>query len=343
MSGYQLEIENPIKDAVSRIQFATQSNNLLISSWDTNLRLYDVDTSLLKLEAPCEAALLDCCYLSCSAALTAASDGLVRIYDLHSGIIDIVGNHDDIATSVCCCDETSQVISVGLDKKLKSWDTRAARPLGQLINLGAEPESMSLSGYELMVAVQSSVQIYDVRNLERLADSFDSHMDAQIRCISVVPYSRGFAVGSVDGRVALEISNPSNEDGISFMFRCHPKSKDGRFHLASVNDIVFNPFIRGVFYTGDSQGYVSAWDAQSRRRLFELPRHPNSMSSLSCNQEGQLLAVASSYTYHQAEKNLLKSSYTGWIIITADQSRLDKEAENDVLVVHFVLKISELA
>lgn len=26
-----------------------------------------------------------------------------------------------------------------------------------------------------------------------------------------------------------------------YMFRCHPKSTDRRYHLASVNDIVFNP------------------------------------------------------------------------------------------------------
>ncbi|XP_071722618.1 mitotic checkpoint protein BUB3.3-like [Rutidosis leptorrhynchoides] len=300
MSGFHLEFKNPIKDAVSRIHFAPQFNDLLISSWDSKLRLFDVDTSVLRLEAPCEAALLDCCYQNSSTALTAGSDGLIRRYDLNSGRNDAIGNHDDIATSVSYSDETRQVISAGLDKRLMSWDTRAAKPLVHFIELGAEAESMSLSGYELMVAIQTSVYTYDVRNLKRPAESNESHLDVHIRCISACAYSRGFAVGSVDGRVALEISHPSNSNDISFMFRCHPKSKDGRYHLASVNDIVFNPFIRGAFYTGDNQGYVSAWDAQSRRRLFELPKYPNSVASMSCNQEGQLLAIASSYTYNEA-------------------------------------------
>ncbi|MCI32955.1 mitotic checkpoint protein BUB3-like, partial [Trifolium medium] len=55
----QLPLEIPIGDAISRIQFAPNSNNLLISSWDSNLRLYDCDASVLRLEAPSEAALLD--------------------------------------------------------------------------------------------------------------------------------------------------------------------------------------------------------------------------------------------------------------------------------------------
>lgn len=35
MDGNGLNLENPITDAVSRIRFAPQSNNLLISSWDS--------------------------------------------------------------------------------------------------------------------------------------------------------------------------------------------------------------------------------------------------------------------------------------------------------------------
>jgi len=43
------------------------------------LRLYDVDSSLLRLEAPApsQAALLDCCFQTESVAFTAASDGSI--------------------------------------------------------------------------------------------------------------------------------------------------------------------------------------------------------------------------------------------------------------------------
>lgn len=106
MDGACLNFENPIGDALSRVQFAPQSNNLLVSSWDSvstrlfylsitslqnylhlflcdlivqKLRLYDVDSSLLRLEAsaPSQAALLDCCFQTESVAFTAASDGSI--------------------------------------------------------------------------------------------------------------------------------------------------------------------------------------------------------------------------------------------------------------------------
>ncbi|KAK9276490.1 hypothetical protein L1049_006024 [Liquidambar formosana] len=328
MSGACLEFENPINDAISRIRFAPQSNSLLISSWDSNLRLYDVDSFMLRLEAaPAEGALLDCCFQNDSVAFTAGSDCFLRRYDLHSGIHNTIGNHDDSATCVEYSDETCQVITAGWDKRIMFWDPRMSNALGGLKFLGAEVESMSLSMFNLMVAIGASVHTYDLRNLDKAVQGKESCMDLRLRCVRSISNSKGFTVGSIDGRVALEILNPSNSNDIGYAFRCHPKSKDGRDHLVAVNDIVFNPsYVRllivayyfrwgklaligcfwfsdcGAFVTGDNEGYVIAWDARSRKRLFELPRYPNSVASLSYNYGGQLLAVASTYTYQEANE-----------------------------------------
>ncbi|XVE85792.1 hypothetical protein DITRI_Ditri17bG0119700 [Diplodiscus trichospermus] len=305
MNGTCLEFNDPIRDAISRIRFAPHSNNLLISSWDSTLRLYDVECSRLRLEAPSEAALLDCCFQDESVAFSAGSDGSIIRYDLQSGTSYRFGKHDAIATCVEYSNETRQVITAGFDKKIIAWDMCEAKPLAFLGNLGTEVESMSLSCFELTVAVGSSVGIYDLRNLDRSVQSSESCMDVQIRCVCSIPYSKGYAVGSVDGRVKLEISYPPSSKNMGYMFRCHPKSRDGRYHLVPVNDITFNPFISGALVTGDNEGYVTAWDAKSRRRLFELPRCSNSVASLAYNDEGQLLAVASSYTYQEANEMLV--------------------------------------
>ncbi|PPS01055.1 hypothetical protein GOBAR_AA19601 [Gossypium barbadense] len=311
MNGSCLEFKNPIQDAISRVRFAPQSNNLLISSWDPCLRLYDVDCSQLRLEAPSEAALLDCCFQEEYVAFSAASDGSITRYDLHSGISNKIGNHDDIATCVEYSTETRQVITAGFDKRIIAWDIFGAKPLVYLRNLDAEVESMSLSGYELIMAVGSSVDIYDLRNSDKCVQSNKFCMDVPIRCVSSIPYLKGYAVGSVDGRVKLEISYPSSSNNMGYMFRCHPRSRDGRNHLVPVNDIAFNPFISGAFVTGDNVGYVTAWDAKSRRRLFELPGCANSIASLTYNNEGQILAVASSHTYQEATEMLAEMTASG--------------------------------
>ncbi|KAG6765632.1 hypothetical protein POTOM_029682 [Populus tomentosa] len=379
MKGACLNFENPIEDAVSRIRFAPQSNNLLISSWDSNLRLYDVDSSLLRLEAPApsQAALLDCCFQSESVAFTAASDGSITRYDLHSGTIDAIGNHQDMATCVGYSIETCQVISAGLDKKVMSWDMRLANPLALFRNLGAEIDSISISGFDLMVAVGAAVNIYDLRNYERAVDFKEPSMDVGISCVASVPHTRGYAIGLIDGRVALEISNPLNSNstgsvfcgifvflcptarglsrvdpqnveefsfyvlkiltktklnaiphshhpslGPRYTFRCRPTTKDGTAHLVSVNDIVFNPLIGGAFVTGDNEGYVTVWDAKSKRRLHEFSRYPNSVASLSYNHVGQLLAVGSSYTYQEANETYATPVANSFVIFVLPYSSL---------------------
>ncbi|KAK7275152.1 hypothetical protein RIF29_16261 [Crotalaria pallida] len=80
------------------------------------------------------------------------------------------------------------------------------------------------------------------------------------------------------------------------------KVQDAKRHFASVNDIAFSPLVSGAFVTGDNDGHVIMWDARSRKRVIELPTCPNSVASLSYNHVGQLLAVASSYTYQEANE-----------------------------------------
>ncbi|XP_015584447.1 mitotic checkpoint protein BUB3.3 isoform X1 [Ricinus communis] len=299
--SFFLPFENPIGDAVSTVRFAPHSNNLLISSWDSSLRLYDVDSFLLRLEAPSQAALLHCCFHSETVAFSAGSDGCLRRYDLHLGSNDTIGSHSDIATSVEYSDQTSLVISAGFDKNIMFWDLRLAKSPAYLRNLGAEVASMSLSGFDLMLAVGKSVNVYDLRNMGKPVHFKENHTDVQIKCISSFPYRRGYAVGSVDGRVALEFLDPSNSNE-GYTFRCHPKSRDGRTHLVSINDIVFNPLVCGTFVTGDNDGYIITWHNESKRRLCEFSRYPNSVASLSFNHLGELLAIASSYTYQEANE-----------------------------------------
>ncbi|XP_047255499.1 mitotic checkpoint protein BUB3.3 isoform X1 [Capsicum annuum] len=292
-----LNLDNPIRDAISRIRFAPHSNNLLISSWDSSLRLYDVDSSKLRMEAPGEAALLDCCFESERVCFSAASDGSVNRYDLGSGIKASVGNHGDLATCVEYSAETCQIVTAGWDRKINFWDARSTQSHGFLNSLVSDVESMSLCGLNLMFSAGSSVNIYDIRSYKTSVHT----KGIKVKCIRPIFNPKGFVVGSIDGRVLLEyICKSSLNEG--YAFRCHPKVKDGRRHLVTINDIAFNPSIIGSFVTGDNDGYATLWDARGRKRIFEMSRYPNSVVSLSYSHDGLLLAVASSYSYQEANE-----------------------------------------
>lgn len=137
---------------------------------------------------------------------------------MHSGVHDVMGNHDDLATCVEYSDETckpparsqlffylysylsvclyichfiGQVITAGWDKKIMSWDARMAKALGYSKVLAAEVDSMSLSGLNLMVAVGASVNLYDLRNLDKPFQAKESCMNNRIRCLRPTPNSTG--------------------------------------------------------------------------------------------------------------------------------------------------------
>ncbi|XP_010532631.1 PREDICTED: mitotic checkpoint protein BUB3.3 [Tarenaya hassleriana] len=302
MNGNRLGLGNTIGDAVSRLRFSPESNTLLVSSWDSYLRLYNVERSELISELPSEAALLDCCFENVSTSFSTGSDGCIRRYDLNVGTIETIGRHDDVATSIVYSGEKGEVVSAGLDEKIKVWDARQRKSLVYATSTCAAVGCMAISGFNLVVCIEAYMLIYDLRNLQQPFQSCPSQVDVPIRCVTSVPCSRGYAVGSVDGRVALDFADTASSSEIKYTFRCHPKSKNGKLYLASVNGIEFNPCGSGTFVTGDNEGYVIAWDAQSRRKLFEMPRYPNSIASLAFNHTGELVAIASSHTYQEAKE-----------------------------------------
>ncbi|KAH7660730.1 cell cycle arrest protein BUB3 protein [Dioscorea alata] len=301
MAGSPLEVGNPIGDAISRVRFAPRSNNLLSSSWDSFLRLYDVDGSALRVQAFAEGALLDCCFEDESLALSAGSDGCIRRYDLNSGAQSVMGKHGHTATCVEYSDGTDQVISAGLDKKLRFWDPKEKCENGGCKSVDSEVWSMSLCGVYVLAAVGVMVDAYDLRNLKGPVQSKDCSMDYQIQCVRSFSDLQGFGVGSIDGRVALKFLDQSKSGAMGCAFRCHPKLRDRKYHLVSVNDIAFHPCL-DTFVTGDNEGYAIIWDAQSRKKLYEFQRYSNSVACLSYNHNGQLLAVASSHTYQEAKE-----------------------------------------
>lgn len=52
----------------------------------------------------------------------------------------------------------------------------------------------------------------------------------------------GFAVGSIEGRVAVEYFDPSPEAQVKkYAFKCHRKAVDGVDHVWAVNSLAFHP------------------------------------------------------------------------------------------------------
>lgn len=217
-----------------------------------------------------------------------------------------MGRHEAPVRCVEYSYAAGQVITGSWDKTLKCWDPRGASgPDRTLVGSYTQPErvySLSLVGHRLVVATAGRhVNVYDLRNMSQPEQRRESSLKYQTRCVRCYPNGTGFALSSVEGRVAMEFFDLS-EAGQSkkYAFKCHRKSEAGKDTVYPVNAIAFHP-IYGTFATGGCDGYVNVWDGNNKKRLYQYSKYPASIAALSFSRDGRLLAAASSYTFEEGD------------------------------------------
>ncbi len=76
-------------------------------------------------------------------------------------------------------------------------------------------------------------------------------------------------------------------------------------YVFPVNALAFHP-THGTFATGGCDALVCVWDGELKKRVSQLPPYPTSIAALDFNYDGSLLAVASSYTWEEGEKEYVR-------------------------------------
>eukprot|EP00986_Skeletonema_menzelii_P001472 scaffold387_cov136-Skeletonema_menzelii.AAC.15 len=279
---------------------------------------------------------------SSSKVFTGGIDGSVRQFDIETSTASLIGMHganssgsssDDVNKKLACSalsaihDSSSLIASAGWDAKFHLWDVRCStnnkhQPVITLDLPGkAFGMDTSLDGSKVVVATSGRKNCFiDVRSSSLLAVTNtdkensqqppianmilqrDSSLKYQTRCIKFFPSTQGIAIGSIEGRVAIEylteigISNPDNKK--KYAFKCHRVNDT----IYPVNDIAFHP-IYGTFATGGADGTVVTWDGNSKKKLASLAKLPTSIACLAFNRDGTELAMASSYTFEEGERD----------------------------------------
>ncbi|KAE8008090.1 hypothetical protein FH972_004637 [Carpinus fangiana] len=274
------ELANLPSDGISNLRFSNHSDHLLVSSWDKSVRLYDASANALRGEFMHGGPVLDCCFHDDSSGFSASADNTVRRLVFSSNKEDILGRHDAPVRCVEYSYAAGQLITGSWDKTLKCWDPRGASGQDRtLVGTYPQPErvySLSLVGNRLVVATAGRhVNVYDLRNMSQPEQRRESSLKYQTRCVRCYPNGTGYALSSVEGRVAMEFFDLSEAS----------QAKN-----------------YGTFATGGCDGYVNVWDGNNKKRLYQYSKYPTSIAALSFSRDGRLLAVASSYTFEEGEK-----------------------------------------
>lgn len=130
----------------------------------------------------------------------------------------------------------------------------------------------------------------------------ESPLKHQHRCVAVFRDKKskqpvGFAVGSVEGRVAIQYVNPTNPKD-NFTFKCHRSAgtTTGYQDIYAVNDIAFHP-VHGTLATVGSDGSFSFWDKDARTKLKSTELLDQPLTKCAFNHTGQIFAYSVGYDW----------------------------------------------
>lgn len=199
-------------------------------------------------------------------------------------------------------------MSGGWDGAVKVWDIRNGNNAKiHEAAVAGKVFGMDLRSHVLVVATSGrEVVVYDLRNFNHPLETRESPLKYQTRCVRVFPSLDGYAMGSIEGRVALEyFGDASAEKKRSYAFKCHRGKVDDHVVVYPVNAIAFHPTL-GTFATGGCDGVVNLWDGDNKKRITQLPKFPTSIAALEFNHDGSTLAIAASYTYEEGEKECVR-------------------------------------
>lgn len=290
------------EDGVSSLAFAPSTNSLAAACWDAKLRVYDASHNRQVHALDTRAACLDCCFVDNTHGAAGTLEGAVRLYDFNQATAAapglVVGTHEKAVRCVAYSPVRELLFSGGWDAAVKAWDVRAPGAVVAALSLPNKVFTMDLTDRRLVVGTaERRVVSYDLRNLAQPEFDREASLKFQTRCIRTMPDGSGFALASIEGRIAVEYFSPEAE-AKKYAFKCHRVQNT----VFPVNAIAFHRGY-GTFATGGCDGFVNIWDGQNKKRLCQLPCFPTSVAALSFNHDGTLLAVASSYTFEEGEKD----------------------------------------
>jgi len=330
-----------IDDTIQCMKFIpTQNMNYLATGgWDNKLRVFNINYNIINMKTNKDAQIssnLEYCCIHNSPILslswegnsgrifTGCADGSVNVLDMTKKNLATIGNHKSACKEVIYHQNYNILLTGGWDGVVNIFDLRSNVPV---CSYQFENKVYSMSyAKDLFVVGLSELKIayFDLRKLQNKIFKpeliFNSHLKYQTRKVCVFPDGKGFAEGSIEGRVAIknikDLNNPpsiNNETRTTmgqdenknpdYCFRCHRNYNHFPILVYTVNDIAFNP-VHGTFCTVGSDGTYCIWDKLNKSKLFERNDSSDKTPLTTCdyNSDGNLLAFASGYDWSMGTK-----------------------------------------
>uniref|UniRef100_A0A672IQT4 Rae1 protein homolog n=1 Tax=Salarias fasciatus TaxID=181472 RepID=A0A672IQT4_SALFA len=319
-----VEVTSPPDDSISCLAFSppTMPGNFLIGgSWANDVRCWEVQDNGQTVPKAQQISAVLC--------ISGRSQTAHHVASQHDGPIKAI--HWIKAPNYSC------IMTGSWDKTLKFWDTRSPNPMMSL----QMPERCYCADVVYPMAVVATAErgliVYQLENQPSEFRRIDSPLKHQVniyfflihsrltcpalvfqhRCVAIFKDKQnkptGFALGSIEGRVAIHYINPPNPAKDNFTFKCHRSNGTNTTtpqDIYAVNAISFHP-VHGTLATVGSDGRFSFWDKDARTKLKTSEQLDQPITACCFNHNGNIFAYASSYDWSKGHEyyNPQKKNY----------------------------------
>ncbi|TFL04159.1 WD40 repeat-like protein [Pterulicium gracile] len=308
-----IEVADPPTDSISSVAFSPTADYLAVGSWDNSVRVYEVGANgqtqgkaMYQHQAPVMSV---CWNKEGNKIFSGGADNAGRAFDVATGQSTQVAQHEAPIRVCKWVDAQSGILATGSwDKTIKYWDLRQSAPIST-VTLPERCYSFDVQ-YPLMVVgtAERHIQIFNLNNPNAAFKTIQSPLKWQTRvvsCFTASPNS-GFAVGSIEGRVAIQYVEDKDSSN-NFSFKCHRRDSSATVKdqslVFAVNDISFHP-IHGTFSTCGSDGSVHFWDKDARTRLKSFDPNSGPVVATCFNRTGSIFAYAVSYDWSKGHSGM---------------------------------------
>jgi mRNA export factor len=191
------------------------------------------------------------------------------------------------------------LITGSWDKTVKYWDLRQSTPVSQL-ECKDRVYTMDVRNDQMLVVgtAERWIHVVDIKQPNVSWKALQSPLKWQTRVVSTFTDGQGFAVGSIEGRCAIQYVEEKDQTN-NFSFKCHRQQSPTDRNVSnvySVNAISFHPQ-HGTFSTAGSDGTFHFWDKDAKHRLKGYPEVGGTISATDFNRNGNIFAYAVSYDW----------------------------------------------
>ncbi|TRX93363.1 hypothetical protein FHL15_005638 [Xylaria flabelliformis] len=297
-------IASPPDDTVTDLTFSPTADILAVSSWDKKVRIYQIasngasegkhiyehDDVVFNVDFSKDGNKLASC----------GADKQAKVCDLQSLQTVQVAAHDNVVRCARFFELPNSngpmLVTGSWDKTIKYWDLRSPNPVGTVT---CQDRIFSMDVRNSLLVVGTAERYINVINLQdplKFYKTLQSPLKWQTRVVSCFTDASGFAIGSIEGRCAIQYVEDKDASA-NFSFKCHRDPPAGNTtQVYTVNDISFHPQ-HGTFSTAGSDGTFHFWDKDAKHRLKGYPTVGGSIVATTFNSSGTIFAYAVGYDW----------------------------------------------